>query len=117
VKGTQPYVERLAYRWQLSRIRPQSCRSGACRRASAGRHGAQTEQLADLVTKYGNQVRAVAPDVTDSAAAHNAVQSAIDAFGCLDMMVNNAGYGNIASIEDVAEEDFRAMGTNFYWRT
>src|SRR5882757_780981 len=74
----------------------------------------QPEQLDDLVKKYGDRVRAVRLDVTDSAAARNAVQTAIDTFGRLDVLVNNAGYGNVAAIEDVSDPDFRAqMDTNF----
>ena len=73
------------------------------------------EQLADLVQKYGEQVRAVALDVTDSAAARRAIQEAVNAFGRLDVVVNNARYGNMATIEDVTDEDFRAqIETNFY---
>ena len=49
------------------------------------------EQLDDLVTKYGEQIRAVALDVTDATAARAAVQSALDAFGGLDVVANNAG--------------------------
>ncbi|HMF74636.1 MAG TPA: oxidoreductase [Bryobacteraceae bacterium] len=75
----------------------------------------QPAQLADLVQKYGKQVRTVALNVADPAAAPNAIQAAIDAFGRLDVVVNNAGYGNMATIEDVTDEDFRAqIETNFY---
>lgn len=73
------------------------------------------EQLADLVAKYGDRARAVALDVTNPAAARAAVQAAVDAFGRLDVVVNNAGYGNIASIEDITDEDFREqIDTNFF---
>jgi NAD(P)-dependent dehydrogenase (short-subunit alcohol dehydrogenase family) len=73
------------------------------------------EQLGDLTMKYGEQVRAVALDVTDAAAARQAVQAAVDTFGRLDVVVNNAGYGNVAPIEYVTEEDFREqMETNFF---
>lgn len=73
------------------------------------------EQLSDLVAKYGDKVRAVALDVTDTSAARNAIQTAIDRFGRLDVLVNNAGYGNIAAIETGIDEDFREqIDTNFY---
>jgi len=73
------------------------------------------EQLADLAARYGDRVRTVALDVTDMTAARAAVKTAIDAFGRLDVVVNNAGYGNIASIEDVDDADFRAQfETNFF---
>jgi NAD(P)-dependent dehydrogenase (short-subunit alcohol dehydrogenase family) len=49
-------------------------------------------QLSDLVERYGDRVRAVALDVTDEQAALTAVQSAVDVFGRLDVLVNNAGY-------------------------
>jgi len=72
-------------------------------------------QLDDLVQKYGDRVRAVALDVTDPAAARDAVQVALDAFGRLDVVVNNAGYANMASVEDITAEDFRAqLDTNLF---
>lgn len=67
------------------------------------------EQLLDLVEKYGDQVRAVALDVTDVPGVELAVRAAIDAFGHLDVVVNNAGYANLASVEDITAEDFRAQ--------
>jgi NAD(P)-dependent dehydrogenase (short-subunit alcohol dehydrogenase family) len=67
------------------------------------------EDLHDLVTRYGDRVRTAALDVTDTAAARAAVQAAVDAFGTLDVVVNNAGYANAAAIEETAGDDFRAQ--------
>src|SRR5260221_135891 len=73
------------------------------------------QQLSDLVERYGDNVRAVALDVTDERAAIAAVQFAVDVFGRLDVLVNNAGYGNLAAIEDTTIQDFRAqLETNLF---
>ncbi|MFF5081209.1 oxidoreductase [Actinoplanes sp. NPDC000266] len=73
------------------------------------------EQLEDLTKTYGDRVRAVALDVTDPAAARAAVAEAAGAFGRLDVLVNNAGYADVASIEDMPEDAFRAqIEANFF---
>jgi NAD(P)-dependent dehydrogenase (short-subunit alcohol dehydrogenase family) len=73
------------------------------------------EQLADLQATYPEQMRSLALDVTDAAAAHRAVADALQAFGRIDVLVNNAGYGNMGSIEDTPEDDFRAqVETNLF---
>jgi len=63
------------------------------------------EQLADL----RGQVLPVALDVTDPEAARAAVAAAVAEFGRLDVVVNNAGYANVASVEDITAADFRAQ--------
>jgi hypothetical protein len=67
------------------------------------------------VKKYGGQVRTAPLDVADEDAAKAAVQVAVDAFGRLDVVVNNAGYGDIAPFEQLSSERFKALiDTNFY---
>lgn len=73
------------------------------------------EQLTDLVDRHGDRVRAVALDVTDPEAANLAARAAVEAFGRLDVVVNNAGYANSAPIEEMEAGDFRAqVDANFY---
>jgi NAD(P)-dependent dehydrogenase (short-subunit alcohol dehydrogenase family) len=73
------------------------------------------EQLDDLVREYGDRVRGVALDVTNAAAARAAVQTAVDEFGALDVVVNNAGYANSSPIEETPDDDFRAqIETNLF---
>jgi NAD(P)-dependent dehydrogenase (short-subunit alcohol dehydrogenase family) len=75
----------------------------------------QSAQLSDLKGKYGDQVRLVDLDVTDAAAALDAVRVARDAFGRLDVLANNAGYGNIGSVEDTSLEEFHEIiDTNLF---
>jgi len=72
-------------------------------------------RLEDLVSKYGEQARTAALDVADEDAAKAAVQVAMGAFGRLDVVVNNAGYGDVAPFEQLSSERFKAVvDTNFY---
>src|SRR5437868_14158373 len=72
-------------------------------------------RLEDLVKKYGDQMRTAPLDVTDEREAYAAVHAAVDAFGRLDVVVNNAGYADIAPFEQLSAERFKAVvDTNFY---
>jgi len=73
------------------------------------------QRLNDLVERYGDLVSTAPLDVSDEAAANAAVAKAFDVFGRLDVVVNNAGYGDTAPFEQVSSERFRALiETNFF---
>jgi NAD(P)-dependent dehydrogenase (short-subunit alcohol dehydrogenase family) len=75
----------------------------------------EPRRLDDLAKKYGDQIRTASLDVADEEAAKSAVNAALEAFGRLDVVVNNAGYGDVAPFEQLSSERFKAvMDTNFY---
>jgi NAD(P)-dependent dehydrogenase (short-subunit alcohol dehydrogenase family) len=80
--------------------------------AATARH---PEALADLTERFGDQVLALQLDVTDSHAADRALLNTRDVFGGIDVVVNNAGYANVAPIETAAEDDFRTQFETNFW--
>ncbi|GHH83614.1 short-chain dehydrogenase/reductase [Streptomyces sulfonofaciens] len=74
------------------------------------------DALADLgAAADDDRLRTMPSDVTDPVAAREAVRYAVDAFGGLDVVVNNAGRRDVGSIEDMPEDDFRrTVETNLF---
>ena len=71
--------------------------------------------LKDLQEKYGDRILALALDVTDRDAAFDVVRQAFDHFGRIDVVVNNAGYGQFGMIEELSEAELRdQIETNLF---
>ena len=73
------------------------------------------EQVQELVAGHEGTALAVALDVTQPKQIDQAVKEATERFGRIDVLVNNAGYGYLAAIEEGEEEPVRALfETNFF---
>jgi NAD(P)-dependent dehydrogenase (short-subunit alcohol dehydrogenase family) len=73
------------------------------------------EQLSDLKAEFGDRIVPIAVDVTDAGAVRLALQAARDYFGRIDVVVNNAGYANMAPVEIADEQDFRTQFETNFW--
>jgi NAD(P)-dependent dehydrogenase (short-subunit alcohol dehydrogenase family) len=73
------------------------------------------EQLDELAAAHGDRLLPVQLDVTDPEAARAVVARTVERFGSLDVLVNNAGYATVGSIEEAPEAEFRAqVETNLF---
>jgi NADP-dependent 3-hydroxy acid dehydrogenase YdfG len=67
------------------------------------------ESIADLKEKYGENVLLLELDITDPGQVRTAVAEAHDQFGRLDIVLNNAGYSLVGTIEEASAEEVRAL--------
>jgi NAD(P)-dependent dehydrogenase (short-subunit alcohol dehydrogenase family) len=76
--------------------------------------GRNAERVSAALAEH-DDLLAVALDVTDPASASAAVQAAVDRFGRIDTLVNNAGNFYAGFFEEITPEDFRAqVETNLF---
>lgn len=76
--------------------------------------GRNPQRVLDAIGEHANLL-AVALDITDPAAAEAAASVAVDRFGRIDVLVNNAGNFYAGYFENISPEQFRAqMETNFF---
>ncbi len=73
------------------------------------------ETLDDLKAEFGDRLLAISLDVRDVGQVKEAVSEAVKVFGRIDVVVNNAGYGNVAAIEEAPEHEFRDQIETNLW--
>ena len=74
----------------------------------------KSADVADLKERFGDAVLPLALDVTDPEQVPQAVQQAHAHFGRLDVLLNNAGYSLVGTVEEASEADVRAeFDTNY----
>ena len=72
-------------------------------------------QVKDIVAVHPQTALAIALDVTNRRQVSEAIVQAEKAFGGIDVLVNNAGYGYLAAVEEGEDDEIRAMfETNFF---
>ena len=67
------------------------------------------DALAELRERGGDRVRTAALDVTDAGQVDAAVKTALEEFGRIDVVVNNAGNGSVGAVEELTLEELRAL--------
>jgi NAD(P)-dependent dehydrogenase (short-subunit alcohol dehydrogenase family) len=73
------------------------------------------ETVADLVDRYPDAGLGLRLDVTDPVQVTEAVRRSEERFGGVDVLVNNAGYGYRAAVEEADDDDVaRLFATNFF---
>jgi len=73
------------------------------------------DSLEGLIAQAPERVHAVALDVDLPGAAEAAIQAAVERFGRIDVLINNAGYGLVGALEETPDAELRAlMNTNFF---
>ena len=65
------------------------------------------EEIEDLVKQYPDTVKAVSLDITKASEITSAIDTALQTFGRVDVLVNNAGFGTLGAVEEISDEQVR----------
>ncbi len=75
----------------------------------------RVESVKDLADEFGDLALPLALDVTDKAQIRDVVAATLAAFGGIDVLVNNAGYGYLSAVEEGEDAEIRALfDTNYF---
>ena len=88
--------------------------------ALVARRKDRLDELVDIITRSGGKALAVVADVSQKSEAERAITQTIDHFGGISLLINNAGRGNLASVEDTPSSQLESIfGVNVFalWYT
>ena len=74
--------------------------------AVAGRRLEKLQEVVKEIAAAGGEAIALSCDVSRAADAQSAIRATVEAFGKLDVLVNNAGVLHVSTIEEIPEEDW-----------
>lgn len=80
-----------------------------CKVAAVSRTQSDLDSLAAKIQEEGGTVLTIAADVSQTQAVEQMVEQVVQAFGKIDILINNAGVGKYGTIEELSVEDYDAM--------
>ncbi|MDQ3011665.1 MAG: SDR family oxidoreductase [Acidobacteriota bacterium] len=81
----------------------------------AGRRKERLQELANQIETKGGQAFAVPTDVADQAQVESLIEKAVERFGRVDVLVNNAGVAIASRFEEMPLDDFRRLMDVNFW--
>jgi NAD(P)-dependent dehydrogenase (short-subunit alcohol dehydrogenase family) len=70
----------------------------------------RAERLDDLIREAPEgKAHALALDLTDTKGIQRVVEQVLDRFGRIDVLVNNAGHGQVGAVEETTDEELRSI--------
>ncbi len=88
-----------------------------CKLILVARQTEELETVATELTSSGTKVHTIAADVADPQSVPRIRSEALNAFGRIDVLINNAGVISVGPVDSLEESDFEHAMNIMYWGT